>query len=73
MVERARDGRAWRIGTEADVAWITSSTPSGRAITSAIPPVFEAYATVAFPETAEAWDRHAIKRQSPILGQRRLV
>jgi hypothetical protein len=59
MVERARDGRAWRIGTEADVAWITSSTPRGRAITSAIPPVFEAYATVVFPETAEAWDRHA--------------
>ena len=59
MVERARDGRAWRIGTEADVAWITSGTSRGRAITSAIPPLFEAYATVVFPETAEAWDRHA--------------
>ncbi|MGA3184132.1 MAG: hypothetical protein ABSE52_05980 [Candidatus Dormibacteria bacterium] len=59
MVERARDGRAWRIGTEAEVAWITDGTSRGRAITSAIPPVFEAYATVVFPTTVEAWDRYA--------------
>ena len=37
-METARDGRTWRIGTAAEVAWIASDT--------AIPAVFEAYATV---------------------------
>jgi hypothetical protein len=44
-----RDGSTWRIGTEADVAWITSGTTQDRTITSAIPPVFGAYATVVRP------------------------
>jgi len=37
-METARDGRTWRIGTAAEVAWIANGT--------AIPAVFEAYATV---------------------------
>jgi hypothetical protein len=66
-VWRTRDGRAWRIGSNAQVAWIDENTTLGRAITSAIPPVFEAYATLEHPETGESetrpcefedWDCH---------------
>src|SRR5690348_7028748 len=48
-ISRARDGRAWRIGGDSEVAWIQENTPSGLGITSAIPPVFDAYATVVLP------------------------
>lgn len=41
-----RDGRTWRVGTAADVEWIEYGTHSGLEITSAIAPVFEAYATI---------------------------
>jgi hypothetical protein len=58
MVQVARDGSTWRIGTDADVAWITDGTSTGRTITSAIPPVFEAYATVVLPEGGEGQDAH---------------
>src|SRR6266851_433625 len=47
----AKDGREWRIGTDADVAWIAAGTGIGRTVTAAIPPVFEAYATVLLPES----------------------
>ena len=53
-----RDGSTWRIGTNADVAWITNRTATDRTITSAIPPVFEAYATVVLPEGGEGQDAH---------------
>lgn len=46
---RMKDGVAWRIGTDADVTWITTLTTTGLAITSAIPPVFDSYATVVHP------------------------
>jgi hypothetical protein len=46
VVRRARDGSTWRIGTDAEVAWIAEGTSIGLTITAAIPPVFEAYATV---------------------------
>jgi len=58
MVTRARDGRTWRIGTDADVAWIANGTSMGRTITAAIPPVFEAYATVVLPHAGEGQDEH---------------
>jgi hypothetical protein len=48
-VRRPRDGRSWRIGTDADIAWIANGTSTGRTITAAIPPVFEAYATAVLP------------------------
>ena len=51
-----KDGRPWRIGTEAEVAWIRENTEVSRAITSAIPPVFEAYATLELPVSG---DHHA--------------
>ena len=48
-VRRARDGTTWRIGTDAEVAWIANGTSMGPTITAAITPVFEAYATVVLP------------------------
>ena len=45
-----KDGRTWRIGAEAEVAWIRENTEVSFAITSAIPPVFEAYATLELPD-----------------------
>jgi hypothetical protein len=58
MIERARDGSRWRIGTDAEVAWIVHGTSPGRAITAAIPPIFEAYATVMLPYGGEGQDEH---------------
>lgn len=64
MVARiVRDGRSWLIGTSADVAWIDGFTAAGLTITSAIPPVFDAYATVVLPEhpgEQQAHDRAVI-------------
>jgi hypothetical protein len=53
---QAKDGRTWRIGTQAEVAWIEDGTTTDLTITSAIPPVFAAYATLVVPE--ELQDRH---------------
>jgi hypothetical protein len=50
VIRRVKDGSTWRIGTETEVAWIANGTSPGLTITSAIPPVFEAYATVVIPE-----------------------
>ncbi len=43
---RSRDGAVWRVGTQADVDWITNGTESGRRVTAAIPPLYAAYATL---------------------------
>jgi hypothetical protein len=45
-----KDGQSWRMGTQDEVGWIQDRTPGGVAITSAIPPVFDDYATVVIPE-----------------------
>jgi hypothetical protein len=45
-----RDGRAWRLGADADAAWINDETSAGNTITSAIPPVFACYCTQGLPE-----------------------
>ena len=58
MVTRARDGATWRIGTNTDVAWIADGISVGRTIAAAIPPVFEAYATVILPCGGEGQDEH---------------
>ena len=42
-----RDGRTWQLGDGNTVSWINRETPGGLAITSAIPPRFDAYATIA--------------------------
>ena len=52
-VTRWKDGREWRIGSDADVAWIRGSTPPGLSITSAVPAVFASYATVLVPNEDE--------------------
>lgn len=44
MDDADRSG-AWPLGTAADVAWIQDTTVIGVTIDSAVPPVFEAYAT----------------------------
>jgi hypothetical protein len=53
-----KDGREWRIGTDADVAWIQESTTPGMSIASAIPPVFAAYATIVVPDKDEGREEH---------------
>ena len=40
-----KDGRSWRIGTAAEVAWLAGGINPGVSVTAAVPPVFEAYAT----------------------------
>jgi hypothetical protein len=55
---RDKDGRPWQIGTDADVAWLSQSTVPGLTIASAIPLVFQAYATVVVPEFGTALDEH---------------
>jgi len=52
-VRLARDGSTWRLGTDAEVGWITSGTSVSRTITAAIPPVFGAYATVVLPDSGD--------------------
>jgi hypothetical protein len=58
MVTMGRDGRTWRIGAAAEVAWIAEGTSVTRAITSAIPPVFGAYATIVLPYGPQWQDDH---------------
>ncbi|MFI5933237.1 hypothetical protein [Actinoplanes sp. NPDC051494] len=45
-----------RIGGPLDVAWIVEQTGPGLTVTSAIPPVFEAYATFHAPEDVPVMD-----------------
>ena len=63
---REKDGRLWRIGGDSEVAWIQRDTEVGLSIVSAIPPVFESYATLEHPGSGhhvpisafEEWDWH---------------
>jgi hypothetical protein len=45
VVKIAKDEQSWRIGTSAEIGWIANGTSIDQTITSAIPPVFAAYAT----------------------------
>lgn len=49
---RAKDGRDWRIGSAEEVRWI-EETPRGKSVADAVPPVFEAYATLEQPLTGD--------------------
>jgi hypothetical protein len=53
---RTKDRRAWQIGTASEVAWITNDTRVGRTIDSAIPPEFDAYATIVLPHPEDGLD-----------------
>jgi hypothetical protein len=49
-----RGSANWEIDTPADMSWIKDGTATGMTITSAIPPVFAAYATATDPETHDS-------------------
>jgi hypothetical protein len=49
----SKDGRTWRIGTAADVDWI-GGRPNGDTIETALPLVFDAYATFYPPDGVTA-------------------
>jgi hypothetical protein len=49
---RAKDGRDWRIGSAEEVRWI-EETPRGKSVADAVPPIFEAYATLEQPFTGD--------------------
>jgi hypothetical protein len=51
-------GHSWRIGTDAEVAWITENWSPNLTITAAIPPVFDAYATVVLPDNGADTERY---------------
>ena len=55
---REKDGRSWQIGTNTDVDWISTGTAIGLTVTSAIPRVFGAYATVVVPELRAGLEEH---------------
>jgi len=59
-----KDGQKWRLGTDADVAWIQDSCTVGLTIGAAIPLVFEAYATILVPDKDDgrAEDLHLLLR-----------
>ena len=63
-VEALKDGRDWQIGTIREVDWIANGTTEGPSITTAIPPVFEAYATFYEPDgvTTQAHERAVVDR-----------
>ena len=52
-----KDGRSWRIGTASDVSWLPGETTPGVSITTAIPPVFETYATF-YPPDGVGFEAH---------------
>jgi hypothetical protein len=58
---RLKDGRKWRIGSETEVQWIEEKTEGGVRITSGIPPVFDAYATL---ELSGKTKKHSRSRPS---------
>src|SRR5258706_10664520 len=58
MVTRFRDGSTGGIGPDAEVAWIVEGTSMSRTITAAIPPVFEAYATLVLPPAGQGHCEH---------------
>jgi hypothetical protein len=59
-----RDGQEWRLGTEADVAWINDGTSTGMEITAAIPPIFASYCTLLLPPNRD--DELATHKQAVI-------
>src|SRR3712207_3314738 len=58
-MEFTKDGRAWRIGTLADVGPLAGYTDMSHTIAAAIPLVFEAYATF---HRSDGADAHAHER-----------
>jgi hypothetical protein len=66
---RSKDGRDWRIGSAEEVGWITE-TPRGMSVADAVPPVFEAYATLEQPLSGDhltKWEAAAHDSQTVIV------
>ena len=59
---RVRDGRAWPIGREREIAWIMDGTDDGGVkVTCAIPPLFAAYWTLELPYSGDDdWDQNEV-------------
>jgi hypothetical protein len=57
------------LGTASDVAWIAAGTTVDTAITSAIPAVFDAYATIVVPEDTADQARHDSALMSVLRAQ----
>ena len=68
MVSRPKDGSTWRIGTDAEVAWIADSTFTGLTITAAIPPGDEAYFRLAM-DVAQRYSPLDSKEEQVLLSQ----
>jgi hypothetical protein len=62
-------GHSWRVGSDAEVAWIAEGTHPGQAIAAAIPPVFDAYATVTLPDNGDHQQRHNRALLTLLAGQ----
>ncbi|WP_231605543.1 hypothetical protein [Micromonospora sp. HK10] len=58
-----KDGRDWHVGVAADVDWIAGHATAGVSITTAIPPVFDPYATTYQTDdvTAAAYEQALIE------------
>lgn len=66
-----RDGRDWRIGTGRDVDWLGRWPAHGTSVTVAVPPVFEAYATVhcADGEDVDAHERAVVRALTSVTAE----
>lgn len=64
MASGGDPGKRWRIGGDADVAWINTATSPGLTITAAIPPIFARYATVMVPDD----DEHKTRADAALVG-----
>ncbi len=49
---RVKDGRSWRIGSTAEVAWIESAVDFSRPLVTEVPPIFAAYCRLELPDDA---------------------
>jgi hypothetical protein len=61
-----RDGRDWRLATDADVEWINAGTSPGMTITSSVPPGFDAYCTIVPPGPDQEDDQRVGHQQAVI-------
>jgi hypothetical protein len=55
---QVKEGRTWQIGDSSVVAWIAAGTVTGLTITSAIPPVFDDFATIVIPDGGRGSAQH---------------
>ncbi|MCX4387333.1 hypothetical protein OG777_10355 [Micromonospora peucetia] len=63
-MQLAKDGQSWRIGTADNARWLPGRTTHGLSITTAIPPMFDAYATFYPPDRVETRaHEHAVVRE----------